>query len=186
MQQKSLNMLFVHQGRTVWLTTSGCIVLFLLLLLRPLSVQASTLPAGGSPTLGCYQLGLLHTHIHAHLSLYVNNKPVTIPAGVGLDIQQGKHCAYYLHTHDPSGVIHVEYPGYYTFSLGDFFGVWGHFFRSRGYPAQLDQSGWVVFINGRLTTINPYQIPLQAHELITMAYHSTHVRPDTSYEWGNL
>lgn len=59
-------------------------------------------------------------HIHSHLTLIINEKVVAIPADIGL---QG--CAYELHTHDQSGVIHIETAVQKPFTLGQFFAVWG-------------------------------------------------------------
>jgi hypothetical protein len=59
-------------------------------------------------------------HIHAHLSIFKDGRQIAIPANIGL---QG--CAYELHTHDLSGIIHVETSVFKKFSLGQFFAVWG-------------------------------------------------------------
>lgn len=61
-------------------------------------------------------------HIHQHLDLYVDGRKVPVPAGIGI------HPAVEfapLHTHDASGVIHVESPTVRTYTLGQFFAVWG-------------------------------------------------------------
>jgi hypothetical protein len=62
-------------------------------------------------------------HIHQHLDLYVDGRRVAVPAGIGIDESQGFISP--LHTHDESGVIHVESPDVRTFTLGQFFAVWG-------------------------------------------------------------
>jgi hypothetical protein len=60
-------------------------------------------------------------HNHAHLDLFINGQPYTIPSQVG--IVPGK-CIYWLHTHDDSGVIHIESPVTRNFTLGQFFDIW--------------------------------------------------------------
>ena len=45
-----------------------------------------------------------------------------VPAGIGIDSAVGFAP---LHTHDASGVIHVESPTARTYTLGDLFAVWG-------------------------------------------------------------
>jgi hypothetical protein len=62
-------------------------------------------------------------HIHAHLAVYVNGEQHSIPLGIGvlppLRLVQtadgpfvvGGAAFYWLHTHDASGVIHIESPG---------------------------------------------------------------------------
>lgn len=59
-------------------------------------------------------------HIHAHLTIFKNGEILAIPAQIGL---QG--CAYELHTHDRSGIIHIETAATKSFNLGQFFAVWG-------------------------------------------------------------
>ena len=61
-------------------------------------------------------------HIHQHLDLYVDGRAGPVPAGVGIDPAVGYAP---LHTHDASGVIHVESPTARTYTLGEFFAVWG-------------------------------------------------------------
>jgi hypothetical protein len=62
-------------------------------------------------------------HIHAMLHIYVNGLLVPMPADIGLDPK--RHIESSLHTHDRTGVIHMEAAHPYNFTLGDFFGVWG-------------------------------------------------------------
>jgi len=52
-------------------------------------------------------------HVHAHLSLYINWKAVPVSQYVGIT----NACFYWLHTHDTSGVIHIEAPQQTTFTL---------------------------------------------------------------------
>src|SRR5262245_14575940 len=63
----------------------------------------------------------LALHLHPHLTILVNGSPVTVPAGIGIKAAGDLP----LHTHDASGTIHVESPGARTFTLADFFAVWG-------------------------------------------------------------
>lgn len=75
-------------------------------------------------------------HMHASLRIIVHGEPVTIPEGIGMvpslyhthvldryGIQNPK--TYPLHTHDTSGIIHIESNDIKTFTLGQFFDVWG-------------------------------------------------------------
>jgi hypothetical protein len=62
-------------------------------------------------------------HYHVHLDLFVNGKRVTVPAGVG--IAPGDVFFSPLHTHDTTGVVHIELARVRPFTLGEFFGVWG-------------------------------------------------------------
>lgn len=62
-------------------------------------------------------------HIHALLHIYRDGLLVPLAANIGLD--PAKHLESPLHTHDQSGVIHMEAPHRFDFTLGDFFSVWG-------------------------------------------------------------
>jgi len=62
-------------------------------------------------------------HIHAFLALFDRGRRVTVPAGIG--IPQGAGCLYWLHTHNTDGFIHIESPVRRSFTLGQFFDIWG-------------------------------------------------------------
>lgn len=124
-------------------------------------------------------------HIHAHLSIYINGTLSPIPQNMG--IASDGSCYYWLHTHDTTGVIHIESPTQKDYTLGNFFDEWSTNFSSLGYPSQLALStGWQVWIDGKPYTGDFRNIPLTAHELITMAYNSPRVKPDTTYAWNGL
>lgn len=59
-------------------------------------------------------------HIHPHLEIIIDGEKQEIPADIG--IVDG--CMNALHTHDNTGVIHVESPEKRDFQLSDFFAVW--------------------------------------------------------------
>lgn len=63
-------------------------------------------------------------HNHTMLMLKNNNQNVTIPAGIGII---PNNCIFWLHTHDDSGIIHVESPSQTSFTLGQFLQVWDNF-----------------------------------------------------------
>ena len=74
---------------------------------------AAAVRAAGLPMLGSE--GQVE-HIHAHLDVVVDGHPVQVPAGIGID---PVHRAISpLHTHDTSGVIHIESPVQRQFRLG--------------------------------------------------------------------
>jgi hypothetical protein len=86
-------------------------------------------------------------HIHQHLELYVDGRKVPVPAGIGINPAVGFAP---LHTHDASGVIDVESPTVRTYTLGQFFAVWGVRFTPSclgGYCAAGDRR-LRVYVNG--------------------------------------
>lgn len=77
-------------------------------------------------------------HVHAFLGLIVNGREWALPDAIGL-FQPGTEsngftgsakCFYDLHTHDASGIIHMESASTAPstsslFTLGQFFAIWG-------------------------------------------------------------
>ena len=66
-------------------------------------------------------------HDHVNLTIVILGVRQTIPANVGIIDQ----CMRPMHTHDSSGLIHVESPVAHEFTIGDFFTVWS---ESGGQP----------------------------------------------------
>jgi hypothetical protein len=80
-------------------------------------------------------------HIHANLSIWRGTQKATLPSDIGrtpgnhyndhgldqfLDTREGDVGKLSpLHTHDASGVIHIEASVTRAFTLGEFFSVWG-------------------------------------------------------------
>src|SRR5712692_3429388 len=125
------------------------------------------------------------THFHVHVTIYVNGKRTLIPAHVG--IAPDGSCLYWLHTHDDSGVIHIEIPGGVAVSFGNFLDIWQQRFQQLDYPSQFsDPVGWQVYVNGKPFHGDFRRILLHSHLLITLAYHSPSVKPDTNYTWNSL
>lgn len=124
-------------------------------------------------------------HVHAHLSMYINGQAVQIPQNLGIASDQS--CFYWLHTHDTTGVIHIEAPSQQVFTLGTFFKEWNNVYPQLQYPVQLsDTTGWKVYVNGKPYKGDFNNIDLTAHELITMTYQSPNAPIDTIYNWGDL
>ena len=131
-------------------------------------------PVDGIQCLGNEQLAF---HIHAHLTVFDHGAARSIPYGVGIESPQtmntpqgifvgGGRCFYWLHTHAADGIIHIESPVVRTFTLGNFFDVWG---QKLGPDRVGPASGHVTAIyNGRLFDGNPRQIPLSAHAQIQL------------------
>ncbi len=109
-------------------------------------------------------------HIHAHLYVVVNGLIYRVPALIGINIQQ--RFIAELHTHDDTGIIHVESPTVRTFTLGEFFDVWGLRFSSRclGAYCATAKKQVMVWVHGKRVTTDPRKIILKAHEAIVVAY----------------
>jgi hypothetical protein len=127
-------------------------------------------------------------HIHTHLTVFVNGQQRQVPAAIGIlgavaqqtpvgpFIGSGT-CFYFLHTHAADGIIHIESPVQRTYTLGDFFDVWGQ-------PLSPDQAGpakgkVTVIINGKVYTGNPRNAPLGSHENLQLEVGTPLVAPMT-------
>jgi hypothetical protein len=108
-------------------------------------------------------------HIHQHLDLFVNGSPVTVPQNIG--IISGTGLAF-IHTHDTSGVIHVESPTVRQYTLGNFFDVWGVLFTKDQLGAYQNSGDDTlrVYVNGKLFQGNPRNVPLKNFDEIVVAY----------------
>jgi hypothetical protein len=73
--------------------------------------------------LGLPPAGTERFHIHAMLHVYVDGLLSPIPSNIGID--ESRDIETSLHTHDRSGIVHMEASHPHRFTLGDFFGVWG-------------------------------------------------------------
>jgi hypothetical protein len=135
--------------------------------------------ASGNTVDGIGCLGQEQTlfHIHAHLAVFVDGAPRRIPYGIGIVSPQvqntpqgpfvaGGSCFYYLHTHAADGIIHIESPIRRTYTLGEFFDIWGQ-------PLSPHRVGPAIgpvraIYDRKLYEGSPRDIPLQAHAQIQL------------------
>src|SRR5512146_1826793 len=62
-------------------------------------------------------------HTHSELQLWYRGTRLVVPADIGIDEPAGTLSP--VHTHDRSGIVHVECPVVATFRLGQLFTEWG-------------------------------------------------------------
>jgi hypothetical protein len=134
-------------------------------------------------------------HIHARLTLFVDGKSEKVPYGVGIASPQAEQtargpfvangaCFTWLHTHAADGIVHIESPVQRTFTLGNFFDVWGQpLSRSQVGPAK----GTVTALfNGKVWLSDPRDIPLSAHAQIQLEVGRPLVAPARILNWYSL
>jgi hypothetical protein len=146
----------------------------------PVPVLAPPAGATGRPVDGITadDAEQLAFHIHAHLQIYVDGRLRAVPAGIGvvppLQVERtaegpfvsGGAGIYWLHTHDGSGVVHIESPVVRTFTLGELFDLWGQ-------PLGPDQVGpargpVTALVDGRTAGGDPRAVPLTAHAVVQL------------------
>ncbi|WIB78991.1 hypothetical protein DEJ28_07800 [Curtobacterium sp. MCPF17_002] len=110
----------------------------------------------------------LAEHVHTHLTVLDGATPVTVPANVGHSDRL--RFAAQLHTHDTSGILHVESPTRRAFTLGQFFDEWGvplSAWRVGGLRGEL-----TVWVDGHRFIGNPRTIELTNRREIVLAVTS--------------
>jgi hypothetical protein len=111
-------------------------------------------------------------HIHQHLDVFVNGKHEPVPQGIGIYNDQAAPFLTELHTHDGSGIMHLESPEAKNFDLGQFFAVWGVRLNGDcvgGYCRQApggQATPWKVYVNGQPYTGDPAALALKEHQEI--------------------
>lgn len=128
----------------------------------------------------------LSYHIHVLLTIYINGQQVSVPQGVGIAPGTSPSCLYWLHTHDTSGVVHIESPTTKIYTLQNFVDIWQTFQAQQiSFPTQLaSSSGWTIYVNGKVVTGGFKNIGLNSHDLITIMYNSPNAKPVTTYSWA--
>jgi hypothetical protein len=126
--------------------------------LTPTPAPATNVPCGPSE--------VLTRHEHAHLTILIRGQLKTVPALIGITATQ----ICWLHTHDTSGIIHIEAGDQRTFTLGDIFAVWRQPLSQTVIDGERPGSGESisVTVNGQATAQPPEQIVLKDHEDIVL------------------
>jgi hypothetical protein len=138
---------------------------------------ASTTQTGDIDGIKCGSTEQLAYHIHAHLAVFVNGSPRALPGGIGIPgsmvvqsqqgpVAAGGQCIYWLHTHAPDGVIHVESPTQRIYTLGNFFDEWHQPLTAGQVGAQVGKV--TAIVNGKPWTKSPRDIPLDPHAIIQL------------------
>jgi len=125
-------------------------------------------PAGSTAAaaIPCSGQEMSAEHIHAHLQVYVRGQQRVVPANIGIR----PTCLFWLHTHDATGLIHVEAGAGGTYTLGQFFTVWG---QPLGTTELLEERAGVgeevrVLVDGQPNVGDPRSVPLRSHEEIVL------------------
>jgi hypothetical protein len=154
---------------------------------------ATSAPGGGFPTnwplpadpsaaaqaAGLEMLGNenLQVHYHSHLDINVRDTKITVPANIGIDTK--KRAITALHTHDPSGIIHIESASDVPFTLGQLFTEWGQ-------PLSANQIGPVkaaegeqvrLYRNGTQVEGDPAAYTLKPHDELVLWLGPANAQP---------
>ncbi|WP_235423703.1 hypothetical protein [Pseudarthrobacter chlorophenolicus] len=125
-------------------------------------------------------------HFHAHLDVVVHGKPVTVPGGIGVTLgPDGKPNGISpLHTHDTSGIIHIEAPtAGQRYTLGQLLQEWGMLGGTGciGPDCSSEADKWTVYVNGKIKTWDVTGVALAAHDRIALVYGKEPAFIDPNY-----
>jgi hypothetical protein len=165
----------------------------------PIETGADLAPAGTTQTgtvdgISCGPTEQLAYHIHAHLTVYAGGQPRSLPGGIGIPgssvvqtsegpVAAGGQCIYWLHTHAPDGIIHVESPTERVYTLGNFFDEWHQPLSSTQVAGVAGKV--TALVNGKPWTGSPTKIPLLPHAVIQLDVGSPAV-PFQPMSWSGL
>jgi len=150
----------------------------------PRALNAQQAPSGETVGgISCDAMEGQRLHIHQHLVIFDHGKAIVIPPNVGQPTM--KRCIYWLHTHTPDGIIHIEAPNDRSFTLGDFFQVWGqplgHSIAATAHAAKGAQLK--VWVDGKPFAGDPRTIALKAHTDIVIQAGPPFVDPPKFTDW---
>lgn len=154
-----------------------------------LATTASGLTGQAVDGISCDTSEQVVFHVHTHLRVFVDGRARQVPDGIGIvpprTVEQtpagpfvtGGRCFYSLHTHAADGIIHIESPIRRTYTLGDFFAIWGQ-------PLGPDQVGpatgkVTAFYDGKVYLGNPADIPIGDHVQVQLDVGRPLVSPET-------
>lgn len=109
-------------------------------------------------------------HIHPHVDVFIDGTPVEVAPYIGIDMKNNIIAA--VHTYDTSGVLHIQPEKVRTFTLGQFFDIWGVDFTGKRIGSyQTDSNKTLkVFLDGTLYSGDPRSPVLKEYEEIVVAY----------------
>ena len=147
----------------------------------------ATVPTG-QPVDGvrCDQLEGNVLHIHQHLAIFDHGKQVGVPEDVGRPLMS--NCFYWLHTHTPDGIIHVESPTMRSYTLGQFFAVWGQPLSRSNVAGAKPRPGEhvTVWVDGHVYAGDPQKIELTPHLDVTIDVGPPADKPVPYTAWNGL
>jgi hypothetical protein len=146
-----------------------------------LTTNAPWPPDSGDPlaranAIGLPPVGQETFHHHDLLEIFVHGQGVPVPADIGLTSNGGAS----MHTHDATGIMHLESDTRFPYTLGDFFDVWGvRLTRSciGGYCAS-GANHLVVYVNGNAVGGDPRTIKLGQHMDVVVTFGSASELPN--------
>lgn len=117
-------------------------------------------------------------HEHADVEIFVHGTKEQVPTDIGIDPEAGTIQS--IHTHDDTGLVHLESSESREFTLGEFFGVWGVRFTPSCLGAYCNDGDnrLQVFVDGDELTDNLQDVQLDDQTVIVVTYGTPAELPD--------
>lgn len=118
-------------------------------------------------------------HLHTRVWIYVGGEPFEVPESMGFD--QARGVASPLHTHDPTGLVHVESADpTWAPTVGNLFDSWGVRLSSTclGGNCAADELRLRAFVDGEEWEGDPREIPLEDQHGYVLVFGSDDQLPD--------
>jgi hypothetical protein len=108
-------------------------------------------------------------HTHALLHIYNDGLLITIAPNIGIDRARKAYSS--IHTHDTTGIVHMESKVPHKFKLGDFFAIWGVRFgdASLGSLVNKGEKQVRVYVNNKRVT-DPVNYVMRNKDNIVVGY----------------
>ena len=128
-------------------------------------------------------------HEHADVEIFVHGSKEPVPTDIGIDASKGTIQS--IHTHDDTGLVHLESSQSREFTLGEFFGVWGVRFTPSCLGAYCNEGNnrLQVFVDGEEVNGSLQDVQLDDQTVIVVTYGTPTELPDpipSSFDFSSI
>jgi hypothetical protein len=128
-------------------------------------------------------------HEHADVEIFVHGSKEPVPTDIGIDASKGTIQS--IHTHDDTGLVHLESSQSREFTLGEFFGVWGVRFTPSCLGAYCNEGNnrLQVFVDGEEADGTLPDVQLDDQTVIVVTYGTPTELPDpipSSFDFSSI
>jgi len=128
-------------------------------------------------------------HEHADVEIFVHASKEPVPTDIGIDASKGTIQS--IHTHDDTGLVHLESSQSREFTLGEFFGVWGVRFTPSCLGAYCNEGNnrLQVFVDGEEVNGSLQDVQLDDQTVIVVTYGTPTELPDpipSSFDFSSI
>ncbi len=114
-----------------------------------------------------------------------------VPTDIGIDTSDEPAYVASLHTHEESGTVHVESSESRTFTLGEFFDIWGIRLSPTcmGAYCNDEENQLQVFVDGQEVTESIREVSLDDLRVIVVTYGTADELPDpipSSFDFSSI